>query len=256
MSFHEADEYTVSNLINDKRFYGLSEITDNIIEVETIKSRVKFDAPVQIGFFVLEYGKKLLISFYYDFLVKFLAFDSFCLIQCDTDSLYMSLSDESFFLCVKKELRGEFISVYDKWMSRDYCDFHKHDFFVTVFAGLLWEPKECCKIAAKYHLRQPGLFHLENVSKGVVALCSKAYYCFGDNPKVSCKGISKRHNSLSETDYLKVLFDQTFYVGENRGFRVKNESMYTYSQKRRGLTYMYGKRVVDPDHFTTHPTLL
>ena len=44
--------------------------------------------------------------------------------------------------------------------------------------------------------------------------------------------------------------------GVNKGFRIKNNVMYTYTQNRKGLNYMYGKRVVMDDHVTTRPTML
>ncbi|XP_067945797.1 uncharacterized protein [Watersipora subatra] len=257
VSFHEADDITAGRLINNQQFRDLQQIDeDKIIEVEKAKRVVRLNIPVQIGFFVLEYGKLHLLRFYYDFLLKFISFEDFCLIQCDTDSLYMSLSEDTFYLAVIKSKRGEFIDECENWLSREYCHDHKDDFFKAVFAGQCWQSQQCCTQAAKYYLRQAGLFHLENVSEGIIALCSKSYYCFGKQPKYSSKGISKRHTELKKEDYMDVLLARKIGMGTNKGIRSKNNSMFTYTQHRKGLNYMYGKRVVCADDVTTLPTKL
>lgn len=220
------------------------------------KDRVKLDIPIQVGFFILEYAKLIMLQFYYDFLAKYLSFDSFALIQCDTDSFYLSLSEKTLFLVVKPELRQEFISVYHKWFAVDYCSDHRDDFFNTVFNGDEWNPEPCCSQAAKYDSREAGKFHVEFVGDGIIALCSKCYYCIGDKPKLSSKGISKTHNQLTDKDYLDVLMSPQISTGANRGFRVKNDRIFTYYQTKKALNYMYTKRIVSVDHVTTYPTHL
>lgn len=256
VSFHQADDCNISSMINSRRFQGLDEIGDNIVEIENSKAKIKLSAPIHLGFMVLEYAKLLLLKFYYDFLVKFLSFDSFALIQCDTDSLYLSLSGNNLYTTVEVEKRKEFVNEYESWMARQYCTKHKKKFFKTVFSEKEWKPKECCKMAAKYYLRQPGLFHLENVSQGVIALCSKCYYCYGDTPKCSAKGVNKTQNKLTEHDYKQVLTHKTISSATNMGMRVRGEKMYTYTQRKKGLNYFYGKRLVQSDHVTTLPTQL
>ena len=109
---------------------------------------------------------------------------------------------------------------------------------------------------AKHDSRTVGKFHLEWHGDGVIALCSKCYYCIGDQTKKSSKGISKRHNELSQQDYMHVLLNETILLGKNMGFRMKGKDMFTYVQTRKGLNYMYGKRIVQSDHITTLPTHL
>lgn len=125
-----------------------------------------------------------------------------------------------------------------------------------MFNGQTWNPLDCCKASAKFHKRSLGLFHCENVSRGVVALCSKCYYCFGEEPKYSSKGVSKLHNNYTEKDYFDVLINQKIAYGTNKGFRVKGEEIFTYVQNRKALNYFYGKIIVSQDHVTTKPTLL
>ena len=102
VSFHSSDNPSFFNLVNNKRFYNLEEL-DDIVEIETKKSNIKLDIPIQVGFFVLEYAKLLLLQFYYDFLAVFLPFDSFALIESDTDSMYFSLS--CFCFCCEDSIK-------------------------------------------------------------------------------------------------------------------------------------------------------
>ena len=171
--FCEVKDENISKYINNPRFHSLDELGDNIVELENFKSKQRLNVPIQIGFFTLEYAKLSILKFYYDFILKYLPLNAFCLIESDTDALYLALSEKSFYSCVKPEMRNEFIKEHDKWLCRDYCDDHKVLFFKNAFGGHAWEAQKCCKTAAKYYQREAGLFHCENVSKGVVALCSK-----------------------------------------------------------------------------------
>lgn len=257
ISHFEADDASgISEVVNSQRFHNLSEIGEHTVEIEKIRTVTRLNVPVQIGFFVLEYGKLRLLSFYYDFIVKYLEPDSYCLIEADTDSLYMGLSEQSIHLAVREAIIPEYCNDYENWVAREYCDDHKVDFFETVFSGGEWKPNECCKKVAKFYQRSGGLFHIENISKGVIALCSKSYYCFGDVPKYSAKGVNRRQNDLTEEVYKHVLFKQEIKMCTNKGFQRKNEGVYTYVQTKKGLNYFYGKRIVCPDHVTTLPTPL
>jgi hypothetical protein len=251
----------VNNIINSKKFHSLEEVGNDqydIIEVENIKSTLRLDTPVVIGFFVLENAKLLLLQFYYDFLLKYLSFDDFCLIETDTDSMYLGLSKPSMFLCVHENMRGDFMREYGKWFAKEYCENHQSDFFHAKFSGSAWEPDQCCRELAQFDNRTVGKLHVEWSGEGVVALCSKCYFCIdnSEKPKLSAKGISRKHNDLSVKDYLEVLLTQNIKEGVNRGFRVKGDRIYTYLQKKKGLNYMYGKRIVCDDHITTFPTNL
>ena len=53
----------------------------DIAEVESVKNKVTLDIPIHIGFMVLERAKLILLQFYYDFLLKYLPLDGFCLVQ-------------------------------------------------------------------------------------------------------------------------------------------------------------------------------
>lgn len=256
ISFLQSSDAKIANVVNSKRFHHLDEIGDDIVEIQNEKARIALDVPIQIGFFVLEYAKLLLLRFYYDFLLEYIPFEKFALIESDTDSMYFSLSEPNLFLAVSIEKRRDFFMQYDKWFAKDYCDKHKDGFFHCMFNNQSWCPNDCCKSAAKYDSRTVGKFHVEWKGEGVIALSSKCYYCIGEQAKSSSKGISKRHNKLTEKDYMHVLMNQDITQGVNKGFRVRGDSIFTYTQNRKGLNYMYGKRIVMSDHVTTLPTHL
>lgn len=235
----------------------MTELTEDHLEVERQKSRIRLDCPVSIGMFVLDYAKLKMLSFYYDFLLKYLDFSNFCLVQMDTDSLYMGLGSDSIFTCVKVNLREQFVRDYENWMAKDYCDNHKSEFFHAAFNGGTWVPDKCCHESAKFSSRTPGLFHVEFSGDSIVALASKCYYCSsGGKSKTSSKGISKKHNKLSESDYSDVLNERKIALGVNKGFRCVKNEMYTYIQNKKGLNYFYGKRLVCRNGITTLPSPL
>lgn len=254
MKYRSVDEST-SRIVNERRFRHCEELSDTMLEVEKAKTTVKLDVPIHVGAFVLDRAKLILLRFYYDFLLKFLPFDSFCLVQADTDSMYLSLAQPSLFLCVKPEKKEQFVEEFPQWFANDYCQLHKSAYFNTKFSGENWEPQECCRTVAKHDSRTVGKFHLEWEGDEIVALCSKCYYCSGKKDKLSSKGISKR-NGYKLTDFKSLLEQPGIKSGTNCGFRVRKNGMYTFSQCKKGLNFFYGKRLVASDNVTTYPTKL
>ena len=125
----------------------------------------------------LQYVKLRMLQFYYDFMDVFVDRRDFQYCAMDTDSAYMALSAESLEEVIKPHLRQA----------------EKKD----------WFPRE--GQYAAYDKRTPGLFKTEFSGDGMIALCSKTYYCFGDETKFSCKGINKRTNDITKDTYMDVL---------------------------------------------------
>ena len=94
---------------------------------------------------------------------------------------------------------------------------------------------------------------MEWKGKGIIALCSKTFYCFGPTDKLSAKGLMKNQNDLNPTVFKAVLNNKESGTGKNRGFRVINNAVYTYVQSRDALSYFYGKRKICPDNVSTLP---
>ncbi|CAH3167183.1 unnamed protein product, partial [Porites evermanni] len=114
-----------------------------------------------------------------------------------------------------------------------------------------FEQDKCNWLMIRY--RTPGLFKVEWEGQGIVGLCSKTYYCFGAKDKFSCKGVNKKCNDIDKDKYLNVLLTKQNSAGVNRGFRVVNNTMYTYTQVRDAFSYFYPKRKVLAAGVSTTP---
>ena len=103
--------------------------------------------------------------------------------------------------------------------------------------------------------REPGLFKLEKEATSGIALCSKCYHMEDQatgKAKVSSKGVNKRQNEMRRERFERALAGDRDVV-VNRGFRMRDGSMYTYEQRKLGLSAYYDKRWVLPDGIHTEP---
>ena len=112
----------------------------------------------------------------------------------------------------------------------------------------------------KHDSRTPGLFKLEFHGHRMISLAPKTYIVQNDNnsTKISSKGISKKNNKdiLIFNKYKEVLFDENTLSGQNIGFSMKNDIMYTYETNKIGLSPYYDKRGVMDDKVTTYPLMI
>ena len=178
-------------------------------------------------------------------------------IEMDTDSAYMALSG-SLPSVVRPELRKQFWLEYGEWFPRPYCEQHQAEFVATKMkeyeGGKPWSAPECCTSTLRHDTRTPGLFKVEFEGTGMVALNSKTYCCWSsDSCKYSSKGISKSTTQFCKDDFMSVLRDNNPVHGQNRGFMLRDNRMFSYAQSRAGLTSLYAKRrVLDDGVSTTH----
>ena len=219
---------TASRLVNLPNFRALHTLDENLYEVELNKKAVRLGLPLQIGFFVYQYAKLRMLQFNFDFLLKFIDPSDFQLCEMDTDSAYMAISAQRLEDIIKPHLRDQFQREKSSWFPRDDTPAHR-----------------------AFDKRTPSLFKVEWEGDGIVALCSKTYYCFGDQDKASCKGINKRTNNISKRRYLDTLQTQQAGQGVNRGFRMREDGMHTYRKVKTAFTYLYPKRKVSADGVTT-----
>ena len=137
----------------------------------------------------------------------------------DTDSAYIAFSAENFEDLIKPELKEDYLLNKNKWFPRD-------------------DTKE----NAKFDKRTPGLFKEEYRGKSIIALCPKMYFVEGADHedkkyKFSSKGIQKDKNDITKERFEKVLTDQSYKdVCVNRGFRVIDNYMITYTQEKKGMS--------------------
>ena len=154
-------------------------------------------------------------------------------------------------------MREEFFRTYDKWFPAQACDRHKEDFVRTRVSFKPWDPTPCADCLARiaFDRRSPGLFKKEYEGDSFVGLCSKTYFCEGENQvKLSSKGLNKSQNALTLQTYRDVLTSGESGEGVNRGFITVGKEVFTYEQKRKSLSYFYIKRIVGADGITTFPT--
>ena len=97
----------------------------------------------------------------------------------------------------------------------------------------------------------------------MLCLCSKSFCCYDFNSneyKFSSKGLNKR--TLEDcgdgpvAKYRKVLDEFIIVTSTNRGFRTVHNSVATYEQTKKGLSYFHPKRTVDADGIQTRPLTL
>ena len=245
-----------TSLITGKRFKVCRRIGEDLFEVESYKKKHVFDLPLHLGVFTYQYAKLRMLQWQYDFMQKYLSPTMYELSEMDTDSSYFGLAKPTLEECVFDSLRYDFYMEYDQWFPSPACDEHKDAFVQTKMSKKVWAPFECCKRAQAFNKRTPGKFKFEFEGDGIVALCSKTYICWGHKEtKVSCKGLQKKRNMerLTKQKYLEVLQTQKPGWGINKGFRAHEGRVFTYAQKRFGLSYMYCKRHVNNDGVSTEP---
>jgi hypothetical protein len=55
-----------------------------LFQIRSKIKKIKYDLPLQLGFFVYQYAKLKMLSFYYDVVDKFVDRRKFCLLEMDT----------------------------------------------------------------------------------------------------------------------------------------------------------------------------
>lgn len=244
-------------LINNGLFKNLNELDDDVVEVEMAKRKITWALPCQIGFFVYQYAKMRMLEFHYDFIDRYIRRKNYQLCHMDTDSLYLVLAKATIERAVRKRLRKSFYDEFHKWFPAKTCDAHRAAFVESKTRKTKTTvPQVCrdCLARAQFDKRTPGLFKTEFEGDGVLALCSKTYFCFGEKTdKKSHKGLSHAQNSITRECFARVLDSREAAGGTNVGFRTNSITMYTYQQYRNSLSFFYIKRRVSSDGVTTRP---
>ena len=242
--------------IRSPYFMNMNEIGNDISEIEMNSRTIKQNIPLVLGFSILNYAKGVLLSFFYDFIKKYIPDDSFELMETDTDSLYMCLSEENLAKTVPIEKKKSFYNDLRNWMPVKACNIHYESYVSCMMNDKQWHPENCCILEYKRESRTPGKWKIEAEGEQMICLNSKTYILNSKNsinPKISSKGLSKT-NSFSFGDFSSVLSTQKGVAGENRGFKITpDKSIYSYKQKRTGLSYLYIKRIVLEDGISTIP---
>ena len=177
------DEKTHS-AINSKMFKPLNHITDQLYEVELVKSEIEHREPIIVGFFILQYAKLRMVELYYNFFKKFCDTDKYEELEMDTDSLYLASSEENLEDVILPEKRAEWNQLRSKVCTVDF----------TANATDNFSPK-LAVMSTRNMMREPGLFKEEFRCAEMLCLCSKTYCCYDketNKHKFSSKGLNKR----------------------------------------------------------------
>ena len=224
-TIYTCDEEEVDKSLRSARFKTLEEIGP-AYKVELRKSKINIDRPFQVGIVVYQLAKLRMLQIYYEFPDFYLDRRDFELIQMDTDSMYFALSRERLEDAIRPGYETQFEEEKKRWLAWD-----------------------------KWSNREPGLFKLEKEGTHAIALCSKCYHIKDSatgQAKVSSKGVNKRQNEMRLERFERALAGDRDVV-VNRGFRMRDGSMYTYEQRKLGLSAYYDKRWVLPDGIHTEP---
>ena len=224
-TIYTCDEEEVDKSLRSARFKTLEEIGP-AYKVELRKIKINIDRPFQVGIVVYQLAKLRMLQFYYEFLAFYLDRRDFELIQMDTDSMYFALSRDRLEDAIRPGYETQFEEEKKRWLA--------------------WN---------KWSNREPGLFKLEKEATSGIALCSKCYHMEDQatgKAKVSSKGVNKRQNEMRRERFERALAGERDVV-VNRGFRMRDGTMYTYEQRKLGLSAYYDKRWVLPDGIHTEP---
>jgi hypothetical protein len=154
----------------------------------------------------------------------------------DTDSFNMAISKPNLEFIIKPENREEFTGT-----IKGTCHLEAID------ANAYWFPRECCGKNKNHDKRTPCLFKLEYAGTNIVALCSKTYAVKcdkTDTTKFSSEGCNKAKVRDVYSLMDEVLKTEQDHNVMNRGFRTRNNAVFTYNQRKKGLCYFYCKRKI------------
>ena len=224
-TLYTRDEEEVDKHLRSAWFRDLEEIGD-AYKIELRKDKIDITRPFQVGIVVYQLAKLRRLQFYYEFLDFHFDRRDFELIQMDTDSMYFAFARERLEDAVRLGYEAQFEEDKKRWFA---CD--------------------------KWSNREPGLFKLEKQATFGIALCSKCFYMEDratGQAKVSSKGVNKRQNEMRAERFERAL-EGSRDMATNRGFRMHNGAMYTYEQRKLGLSAYYDKRWVLPDGIHTEP---
>ena len=244
----DRSRHTVTKYLNDEKTHSAinckmlkrpNHITDQLYEVELVKSENEHREPIIVGFFILQYAKLRMLELYYNFFKKFCDTDKYEELEMNTDSLYLALSEENLEDVIVPEKRAEWDPLRSKDCNDNFTANATDNFF----------HRTCCNIHKKHDKREPCLFKEEFRCAEMLCFCSKTFCCYDKQTnkyKYRSKGLNKR--TLEDcgdgrmSKYRKVLEEAVNDTSTNREFRTIQHSVATSEQTKKGLSYFYPKK--------------
>ena len=122
------DEKTHS-AINKNLFKQLNFITDQLYEVELVKSEIERREPIIVGFFILQYAKLRMLEFYNNFFKKFCDIKKWEEPEMNTDSLYLAVSEKNLEEKNLPEKRNEWEAMRSRGCTDCFAAIARGNFF-------------------------------------------------------------------------------------------------------------------------------
>src|SRR5436190_1796223 len=221
------EEYSLKQA-KKSNFKSFKIFDKNCIATHMIKTKVKFDKPIYIGFATLDLSKLLMYEFFYD---KLKMYDP------DLNLLYMDT--DSFFVELKKD---PYKIIKDNSKEFDTSDYNKDH--------------ECYNLTNKKVI---GKFKDELNGIPLEEYCglrSKLYsYTYANKNPVRCKGIKKSvvDKTIKMTDLKKCLFEDVEQFREMNCIRAYKHEVYTVSMNKLALSPKDDKRIICENKIDTVP---
>ena len=206
MNLKICDENKTRAAIFAQNYVNGVELNNNNYIIQSIPKSYRCKTPLQEAFWTLDNAKFWYLTFYYDFIDKCYDRDKFHFINCDTDSLYIAVSD---------------------YYIKDKAFYNKHvDKFMSGSKKLL------------------GL-SIEREGSSMIALAPKCYSINSKNSEINkLKGLNLTDNDIHYDDYKEIIDKNSTKSGVNKIMKCKGCDLFEIEQEKRSLTGFHNKMIV------------
>ena len=97
-----------------------------------MKADVEHKEPVIVGFFILQYAKLRMIELYYNLFLKFCYFNSFEVMEMDTDSLCLAVAHDLLEDCINQDMREVWNNIRVNDCSNTFAADSGNNFFLAL----------------------------------------------------------------------------------------------------------------------------
>ena len=154
--------------LNSKLFKKLDHANNSLYEVELAKAQIEHKEATIVCFSILQYAKLRMLELYYNFFTRFCDVNKFEVLEMDTDSLYLVLTEKELEDCITPEIRVE----WQRLRSNDFVD----NFTANAVAKFF--TRKCCLTRKQHDKIEPGLFKEQFRCTEMICLCGKTCCCY------------------------------------------------------------------------------
>ena len=102
-----------NQLASEPNYHTTKYFSENLIAIETEKTKVKMNKPIYLGMSILDISKTLMYEFWYDY-IKPKYQDKAKLCYMDTDSFVIHIKTEDFYEDIANDVKS--------WFDTSNCD--------------------------------------------------------------------------------------------------------------------------------------